>query len=127
MSTRKRLAVAGVMAGVLAMGGTAMATFGFGVSGGGGAQLSCPGGMTRLGHVFSEASSVFPGDPVTVIELAATIPVDGFQVERVTMGVHTGTHIDAPGHFFEGARTIDQLDATEFVWPAYVIDVRERA
>lgn len=126
MTMKKRLAIAGVMVGVLTTGGAAMATFGFSVRAGGGAGLTCPGGMSRLGHVFDENASVFPGDPETKIEIAATIAVDGFKVERVTTGVHTGTHIDAPGHFFEGARTIDQLEATEFVWPAYVIDVRDR-
>lgn len=126
MTMKKRLAIAGVMVGVLTTGGAAMATFGFGVQGGGGAQLSCPGGMTRLGHVLDESASVFPDDPPTHIELWATIPDVGFQVERIDLGVHTGTHIDAPGHFFEGARTIDDLEATEFVWPAYVIDVRDR-
>lgn len=123
---KKRLAIAGVMVGVLTTGGAAMATFGFGVQGGGGSQLSCPGGMSRLGHVFDENASVFEGDPETLIEVVATVKDDGFKVEKVTMGVHTGTHIDAPGHFFEEGRTIDQLEATEFVWPAYVIDVRSR-
>jgi kynurenine formamidase len=69
---------------------------------------------------------VFPGDPSPRISLAATIPADGFKVELVETGVHTGTHLDAPGHFIEGGRTVDKLDAAEFVWPAYVIDVRDR-
>lgn len=90
------------------------------------AVVQCPGGMSRLGHVFDEGASVFPGDPSPHIELATTIPVDGFQVELVTTGAHTGTHLDAPGHFIEGGRTVDQLEASEFVWPAYVIDVQDR-
>ncbi len=93
---------------------------------GGGARLDCPRGMARLGHVFDVNASVFPGDPAPSISIVANIPENGFQVEEVKTGVHTGTHIDAPGHFIEGARTIDDLAATEFVWPAYVIDVRAR-
>ncbi len=93
---------------------------------GGNARLECPRGMARLGHVFDQNASVFPGDPAPSVHLVADIPTNGFQVEEVQTGTHTGTHIDAPGHFIEGARTIDDLAATEFVWPAYVVDVRPR-
>jgi kynurenine formamidase len=101
---------------------------GFRLTGGdnSGAKLECPGGLARLGHIFDENASVFPGDPAPHIRLATNIPENGFQVEEVTTGTHTGTHIDAPGHFIAGARTIDQLTAEELVWPAYVIDVRAR-
>ncbi len=93
---------------------------------GSGAKLECPGGLVRLGHIFDENASVFPGDPAPHIKLATNIPENGFQVEEVITGTHTGTHLDAPGHFISGARTVDQLSAEELVWPAYVIDVRAR-
>lgn len=124
-----RMAVAAsLVVGLVALAGAAGAGFHFGVRGGagGGAQLNCPGGMVRLGHVFDEDASVFPGDPPPIISIATTIPADGFLVEEVTTGTHTSTHVDAPGHFIEGGRTIDDLEATDFVWPAYVIDVRDR-
>jgi kynurenine formamidase len=100
----------------------------FKVSGGdgGGAKLECPRGMARLGQKFSVDASVFPGDPVPQITIVATIAADGFLVEKVNTGVHTGTHLDSPGHFIEGGRTVDQLAAEEFVWPAYVVDVKAR-
>ncbi|MEZ5343058.1 MAG: cyclase family protein [Acidimicrobiales bacterium] len=44
----------------------------------------------------------------------------------VELGLHTGTHIDAPGHFIEGGRTVDELRADELIMPLYVIDVRDR-
>jgi kynurenine formamidase len=91
-----------------------------------GAKLECPRGMVRLGQKFSVNASVFPGDPSPEIRLAATIDPDGFLVEEVKTGTHTGTHLDAPGHFIVGGRTVDDLAAEEFVWPAYVIDVRAR-
>lgn len=91
---------------------------------GGGAALRCPGGMTRLGHEFNEQMSVFPGDPAIHISDEYTIPVDFFLVEDIDTGAHAGTHLDAPGHFIDGGRTVDELDASEFVWPVYKIDVR---
>lgn len=127
MSRGKRTMVLAATVTALAAGGVAMAAGAVNVTTGtGGAALSCPGGMSRLGHVFDENASVFPGDPKTKITIDATIERNGYLVEKVTTGVHTGTHIDSPGHFIAGGRTIDKLRADEFVWPAYVIDVRPR-
>ncbi len=106
--------------------GAAGAYYGFRVRGGGhsDALVRCNGGMTRLSHVFSEDASVFPGDPPPDIDIVFTVPNDGFLVEEITSGTHTGTHIDAPIHFIDGGRSVDDLQAEDLVWPAYVIDVR---
>jgi len=53
------------------------------------------------------------------------VPVDGFRVESIHTGTHAGTHIDVPAHFYSNGRSLEELHATEFVWPAYVIDVRD--
>jgi kynurenine formamidase len=79
-----------------------------------------------LAHEVNLDAPLFPGDPPTSIELWNTIPNDGYQVENVTLGNHTGTHVDAPCHFVEGARCIDELPAQTFVRPVAVIDVRAR-
>jgi kynurenine formamidase len=125
--TAKTLATALGLVAVATTAGVA-ASNGFRVSGGAGsgAKLECPGGMARLGHIFDQNASIFPGDPSPTITIVATIPVLGFLVEEVKTGTHTGTHLDSPGHFITGGRTVDQLAAEEFVWPAYVIDVRAR-
>lgn len=39
---------------------------------------------------------------------------------------HGGTHIDAPIHFAEGRRTLDQIPVDELMGPAIVIDVRAK-
>ncbi len=122
------LAATAVMAGAA---GAAGARYGFEVrgsssGGGGGAVLRCDGGMTRLSHVLFEGASVFGDDPIPTVENLAEIAEDGFKLELVATGTHTGTHLDAPGHFRIGGRTVDQLEAEELVWPAYVIDVRAR-
>lgn len=87
-----------------------------------------------MAHVLDENNSIFPGDPETVIERLDFFYQDddgndvfSYRIEDLSHATHTGTHLDAPSHFIEeGARSIDELDATEFVWPAYVIDVRDR-
>lgn len=41
----------------------------------------------------------------------------------ITMGSHIGTHIDAPAHFQDKGKTIDQLDLTKLMGPCKVIDL----
>jgi kynurenine formamidase len=45
-------------------------------------------------------------------------------VQSISLGSHTGTHIDAPFHFFADGRTVDKLDLDMLVAPAIVIDAR---
>jgi kynurenine formamidase len=40
---------------------------------------------------------------------------------------HGGTHLDAPIHFAEGRRTVDQIPLGQLIAPAVVIDVRAKA
>jgi kynurenine formamidase len=127
MSFWKKLGATGIALAVLSAAGVAGAAVGGRLIRGAGpkaASLHCPGGMTRLGHVFSEDTPVFPGDPEIAISLAATIETDGFRVEAVQTGAHAGTHLDAPAHFIGGGRSVDELRADEFVWPVYKMDVR---
>ncbi|RPD57357.1 putative cyclase [Lentinus tigrinus ALCF2SS1-7] len=48
-------------------------------------------------------------------------------VHALTIGTHTGTHLDAPYHFFMDGVTVDRLDLTLLTAaPAVVADVRHR-
>lgn len=38
---------------------------------------------------------------------------------------HMGTHLDAPRHFVEGGRTVEQLDPALFVGPARVVETAD--
>ena len=51
---------------------------------------------------------------------------DGYRLHKFEMGENTGTHVDAPGHFARGKRSIDQIPADELVVPAVVIDVKDK-
>jgi arylformamidase len=67
---------------------------------------------------------VWPGDTLPVLEVVATLERDGVQVSRLTLGTHTGTHLDAPRHFIAGGRTVDQLDLEALLGPCHVLEVR---
>ena len=43
---------------------------------------------------------------------------------QVILGEHSGTHVDAPCHFFVGGKTIDELPLDRFTGPGRCIDVR---
>ena len=87
-----------------------------------------PSGPTtvHLGHVLGLNAPLFPGDPPFSSTIVNTIPADGYKLELISMGTHTGTHVSAPCHFITGAKCVDDLPASAFVLTSFVIDVRER-
>ena len=81
--------------------------------------------LVSLSHLNDPATtSVFPGDPPFTLETVATIPADGYFLQSVREGEHTGTHWGAPGHFNPGQPLADQLDPDDLFLPAVKIDVR---
>jgi kynurenine formamidase len=81
-----------------------------------------------LSHVNNPRTiPLFPGDPKFWIHTAFTIPQDGFFLEVVHEGTHTGTHYSAPCHFHVGAACMDDLDPTDLILPAVVLDIRSEA
>jgi kynurenine formamidase len=81
--------------------------------------------VVNLAHVHDPATTNgFPGDPPFTLETVATVPKDGFYLQYVKSGEHTGTHWGSPAHFHEDERYADQLDAQDLYLPAVKIDVR---
>ena len=66
---------------------------------------------------------VFPGDPSPVKERKMSIS-DGeiCNLTEFKMCAHNGTHVDAPFHFYDDGKTIDQVDLERFVGYAYVAE-----
>jgi kynurenine formamidase len=44
-------------------------------------------------------------------------------VEILRFGLHTGTHCDAPYHFFSSLHSVDELPAESLIGPAIVVDM----
>ena len=67
---------------------------------------------------------VWPGDPAVAVEPSSRI-VDGdpANVSQLRLGTHTGTHVDPPSHFLEGAGTADELPLDVLVGDAVVADL----
>jgi arylformamidase len=47
---------------------------------------------------------------------------DPYTISTVSLGSHTGTHVDAPAHFLDGAPAVDSLPLDALVGPAYVAE-----
>jgi len=78
--------------------------------------------VVDLSHPITAQTQVYPGDPVPHIEQHSTIARDGFNLMSISMGSQSGTHVDAPYHFDDSTKRIDELPLSLFVGPATVID-----
>ncbi|MFQ5576142.1 MAG: cyclase family protein [Anaerolineae bacterium] len=47
---------------------------------------------------------------------------DSATVSALSLGSHTGTHVDAPSHFLDGAPAVDSLSLDALAGPAYVVE-----
>ncbi len=74
----------------------------------------------------SEIVPTFPGDPKVKIDVCSAIANgDAANVSQITMGVHTATHVDAPNHFIEGTRRVDELDLYKLIGDCEVVELDE--
>ena len=70
-----------------------------------------------------ERMPVYDRNPGVRLERELSIPAgDTANVSRLELGVHTGTHVDAPLHFFEGGGDAESLPLDPFVGRAFVVD-----
>ena len=84
------------------------------------------GKVVDLTHEFTAGFPVYTGNAPTRRTLANIVP-DGFYKQEWTFDEHSGTHMDAPGHFVADGRFTPQLRAKELILPIVVIDIAKRA
>ena len=66
---------------------------------------------------------VWPGDPAPKIETLCSMDKgDIINLTAFSMCAHNGTHIDAPSHFINHAKNVDQIDLSKFIGEAFVVD-----
>ena len=70
-----------------------------------------------------EGMVTYPGDPTVKLELASAIADgDAVNLTRIDFGLHTGTHVDAPVHFIDGADGVDLVPLDVLVGPCEVVE-----
>jgi kynurenine formamidase len=86
--------------------------------------------VVDLTHSFNEKTVYWPTSPSTFkLEKLAYGRTDaGFFYAAYAFSApeHGGTHIDAPIHFAEGRRTVDEIPVEQLLAPAVVIDISEK-
>jgi arylformamidase len=83
--------------------------------------------MSRLWDLslpISPDMLTWPGDPPVRIEPAHRIASgDAANVSEIHMGTHTGTHVDPPHHFIDGAPTVESLPLDVLMGDAVVVEI----
>lgn len=73
---------------------------------------------------LSPSMHVYPGDPA--VDVQRTMKLEDGDVANVSFlrfGSHTGTHVDAPAHFIDGAMTVDRIPLNLLIGRARVLEV----
>ncbi len=85
--------------------------------------------MANMGVIYdislpiSEALAVWPGDPpVKILNASHISKGDNCTTSMLTLGAHTGTHIDAPSHFIMDGNSVDTIALNVLVGQTLVIE-----
>mgnify|MGYP001576264780 CR=1 FL=1 len=58
---------------------------------------------------------VFPGDPEVIVEQQQTFEKDGWNMKRIHINLHDGTHLNVPIHGTKDGRILDSYKIVDFV------------
>ncbi len=73
---------------------------------------------------LSRKTPVWEGDKGISIHRVALIENGcDFNVSRIELGVHAGTHIDAPFHVFKNGNTVDQIPLDTLIGNVQVVEI----
>jgi len=77
--------------------------------------------IVDLSQAIYSRMNVHPGDPEVEVVRTGSYEVDGWIVRRITLGSHTGTHVDAFSHMDEDGESLDQIPLNRFFGPARLV------
>ncbi|MDO9523662.1 MAG: cyclase family protein [Methanocorpusculum sp.] len=61
---------------------------------------------------------IYPGDPEFLL---TPLKAGNAYISSMFLGTHTGTHIDAPAHYFPNEKTIDRIGLDNLIIPVEVV------
>ncbi|WP_433772278.1 arylformamidase [Bacillus wiedmannii] len=83
-----------------------------------------PSQWIDISQPLNNEIATWPGDTPFSYEASWSKEESGsVNVGKLTMSIHTGTHIDAPFHFDNEGKKVIDLDVQVYVGPARIIDV----
>lgn len=91
------------------------------------ALAAAHGRVVDLTHALTPDFPTFDGNPGIAMEKTVIFEESGYQLFRLTIEEHSGTHIDAPLHFSADGMSVDQLAPETLVCPLCVVDISAKA
>lgn len=79
--------------------------------------------LIDLSHPFEHGQLNFGWDPKISVIVHNTVKSIGYNITQFSMSSHQGTHLDAPFHFFDNGKTVDQIPVERFYGPATLVDL----
>lgn len=76
-----------------------------------------------LTRVVDVHTPVYPGDKPLEILKTGDLDADGFLMHEIKMGMHVGTHMDAPAHFLENGMNISEVNLEIFFGKGKVVEI----
>src|SRR5829696_8265681 len=89
--------------------------------------MARPPRLLDVSVLLTAGMPVYPGNPEFECTPVSRI-ADGRNSNhsKLVMGTHTGTHVDAPRHFFDGRSGVDRMPVELLIGRARVIDLPHR-
>lgn len=66
---------------------------------------------------------VYPGDPEVKVEVIHSYEKHTWELRQLTLGTHTGTHVDAFSHMHKQGETIDEIPIERFFGTSQVVSL----
>lgn len=74
---------------------------------------------------ISAEMTAYKDRKVVQLDAIKAFEKDGVRESIITIGSHTGTHIDAPSHFLKDGKTIDKIVLEKFIGECSVLDLSD--
>jgi len=75
-----------------------------------------------LTMALEEGLKIYPDNVSFKLTPVSTLAKDGYNVNKIEMDEHTGTHVDAPLHFYENGVSIGDIPACMLLGKAVILD-----
>lgn len=78
-----------------------------------------------LSFFLTNKTEVYPGDPKVKIKKFRVKNGNTVNLTEITLGSHSGTHVDVPNHFIEKGKTVDEIPISKFFGEAIIIETEK--
>ena len=80
-----------------------------------------------LSYDISDNMPVYSGDESVLLKRTKSLKKDSYNAYKMSMGLHSGTHVDIPHHLTADGRLISTLPLERFMGKGVIIDARRKS